>query len=223
MNRAVPANRLGVGDPCPFCGATGGVSETDDGTYICLVCGQPRVLVEGGVARAFGEKRWLLRSKALKLKRTAWTVAAGVTGAASLFFGTVVGLVQWSIGLPSGWLEFAVGLAAMPLLVALFAFSRASRAGKQSADALEKAQATVAQEVLRAGGPDVDATELSRKLRIPVTRAEELLAMAQVEKFLTEEPAPAPGPRVRVDPTAENPAADDAFDDQHVEPGRRTR
>jgi hypothetical protein len=182
------------------------------------------------VPRAFGEKRWLLRSKALKLKRAAWTVAGGVTGAAALFFSTVVGLIQWSIGLPSGWLTFALTLALTPLLVSIFAFSRAKHASKQSASALERAEATVAQEVLRAGGPEVDAAELARKLRVPLARAEELLALAQVEKFLTEPPEDAvrapPEPadaKWRVEPTAENAVADELGDPPVEREQRRTR
>lgn len=222
MNRAVPGNRLGVGDPCPFCGGTGGVTEMEDGTYICLVCGQPRVLVEGGVPRAFGEKRWLLRSKALKLKRAAWTVAGGITAASTVFFAAVVGLIQLTIGLPPEWLGSLLGLSLLPMLVSLFAFGRAKHAGKLSANALEKAQATVAQEVLRAGGPEVDASELARKLRVPVARAEELLALAQVEKFLTEPMEAVPDQRIRVEPSTEEPGLDADTEEPNLQRGRRT-
>jgi hypothetical protein len=74
----------------------------------------------------------------------------------------------------------------------------------------------------------VDAAELARKLRVPLARAEELLALAQVEKFLTEpmEAVPeysAPGAKVRVDPGSAATDLDDPLDEHHVERGRRTR
>jgi hypothetical protein len=208
MNRGAPGNRpprLGEGDTCPFCGSTSGVTDSDDG-YSCLVCGSPRVILDGvaggtGASRNLGapavlaEKQLLLKSKSLRLKRAAWGAAGGISAAIGVFAGLVTAILAGFIGLGRAPLAFAVAAVLLPLLFSVVAFRRARRATVAADESLEMAQVAVA---LRASAPGADANDLAKKLHVPLARAEELLALAQVERFLAE-PEGAPKQKIRVE------------------------
>jgi len=197
--------RLGEGDRCPSCGGTAGVSEEDDG-YRCLVCGVPRVVVDGIVQRRGSEKPLLEQAKALRLKRAALAVVGAVLlllGAVTLCFTTVAALVFGALGVKS--LVFLIG-AALPLLFSFAAFIASRRTNGAIAAAMADAELAVAKELIasRAAG---DAVQLARLMRLPAGRAEELFGRAEVERFLSTGDEPAP--RVRVEEPVEPDATEE--------------
>jgi hypothetical protein len=174
------------------------VTEGGDG-YVCIVCGAPRILVEGKLARAGGEKSALLASKKARLRQAAWGAAGGVAALVGAFSAIVTSLLALFIDYGPVSLAFAVTSALVPFGFSFFAFRRSRRSANAAREALEQAHVTVAQEVLRASGPAADANELARRLRVSIPRAEELLALAQVERFLTEPMPEFSEQRVRVE------------------------
>src|SRR5262249_27355477 len=121
--------RLGEGDRCPLCGATSGVSE-EGGGYRCVVCGAPRVLVDGIVQRGGSEKPALERAKALRFRRAALAVVAAlllVLGVITVTFSSVAALIFAAFGVRS--FLFAV-VAALPLSMSLVAFLASRRTNR---------------------------------------------------------------------------------------------
>jgi hypothetical protein len=187
-----------MGDRCPLCGGTSGVTEDDDG-YSCLLCGGPRVLVDPPMARRGGEKPFLERAKRLRTRRATWGVAAGVATAAGLVALVVSGVLALVVHLGGNGGEIAAALVLGPLLFAAFGFARVKQTSAAVRGALDEAELTVVGEIAQARGGSVDTAELSSMLHVPIRRAEELSARAQVEGFLSST-EPLPAVRVRVDP-----------------------
>lgn len=195
-------NHLGAGDPCPMCGATSGVAPDHDG-YACLVCGAPRVLVSTPIERPRREKALLESAKGNRLRRAAWGVVGSLALAlagAVLAIGAVASLV-----FDFGATTHAVfgSLVLTPLIFSVVGFSKSRSAGRKARGDLDAAQRVVAKELVsaRAG---VDANELATLLRVPLSRAEELVAEAQVDRMLEE------GDRLRVEETATDAEAESA-------------
>jgi hypothetical protein len=187
--------RLGEGDRCPVCGATGGVSE-ENGTYLCLMCGAPRVLVDGIVQRGGTEKPLLERAKALKLRRSAYAVTAGlalVLGVVSLTFSSVAALLFGAAGAKG----IVFGLASLvPLGISVAAWIGTRRSSRAVDEALTEAQVVVAKELISTGAA-LDATALTRLMHLPAGRAEELFGEAEVARLL-DIPDGMPVERLRV-------------------------
>jgi len=198
--------RLGEGDRCAVCGATSGVSE-DDGTYQCLVCGAPRVLVDGIVQRRGTEKPLLERAKSLRLRRSAYAVVGGlalVLGVVSLTFSSVAALFFGAGGAKG--LVFGVA-SLVPLAVSLVAWIAARRSTTGIRDALSDAELVVAKELIASGGAR-DATRLAQLMHLPAGRAEEMFGRAEVERLLDVPVDELPIERVRVS-TDEDISPDD--------------
>jgi hypothetical protein len=179
---SVSATGIGSGDPCPICGATSGVTEDDDG-FACLVCGAPRVPVTSPVRRPHNEKRLLERAKQSRLRRAAWGVVASLAmafGGAVLVLGAVAALL-FDFGVTAQALYGA--LVVTTLVVSGAGFWKSRRAGRDANAALEAAQVVVANEIISERGA-IEASELAALLRVPVPRAEELIATAQVDRML---------------------------------------
>jgi hypothetical protein len=175
--------RLGEGDRCPSCGGTAGVSE-EDGGYRCLVCGLPRVVVDGIVQRRGSEKPLLEQAKALRLRRAALAVLGGVLlllGLVTLTFTSIAALAFGALGFRS--LIFVMGAAA-PLLLSAVAFLGSRRTNGAIASAMAEAELVVAKELIQSRAA-TDATALARLLRLPPGRAEELFGRAEVERLLS--------------------------------------
>jgi hypothetical protein len=181
-----------------MCGETSGVTRDDDG-YSCLLCGGPRVIVDPPFAREYQEKPFLVRARELRKKRAAWGVAAGVATAFGAFALVVAGVLALIIHLSAAGGELAAALVLGPLLFATFGFARVKTASTAVRAALGEAELVVTEEIARSRRATVDAAELSAILHVPLARAEELAARAQVEGFLGGEERP-PADRVRVDP-----------------------
>ena len=180
--------RLGEGDRCPVCGATSGVSG-EQGAYLCLVCGAPRILVDGIVQRRGNEKPLLERAKSLKLHRAAYAVVAALAlmlGVVSLTFGSIAALFFGASsvkGLAFGFVSL------LPLAAALGFFVATRRASTKVADALARAELIVAKELI-ASGSAKDASMLARLMHLPAGRAEETFGQAEVERLLDVDDAP---------------------------------
>lgn len=197
MKAAIVQGGLGAGDRCPSCGGTSGVAADDDG-YSCLVCGGPRVLVDAPIVRPGAEKPLLERARQLRTRRATWGVAAGVSAGIGLVALLVSSVVTLTLHLGENGGEVAAALVLAPLLFSFFGFSRVRMASHAVRAALESAELVVVGEIARARGGTIEPAELAAILHVPVTRAEELSAEAQVERLLTQG-EPSPPARVRVD------------------------
>jgi len=192
---------LGAGDRCPMCGAASGVAPDHDG-YVCLVCGAPRVLVTAALERPRRERPLLEEANAQRLRRAAW----GVIASLSMAFGGAV-LAIGALG--SFFFHFgpfavaAYGSLVLTLLfVSAIGYWRSRRASRNARAALEAAQVIVTEELAEARGQRLDADELASLLRVPLARAEELLATAQIDRMLEG------GDRLRVEDGADQRPAD---------------
>jgi len=184
-----------------MCGATSGVAPDHDG-YVCLVCGAPRVLVATRVPRPGNEKALLENAKGNRLRRAAWGVAAALCLALA---GAVlaIGAIS-SLFFDYGVTTHAVfgSLVLTPLIFSAIGFWRSRRAGRLAREALEAAQVVVAKELIASRG-GLEASELATLLRVPLPRAEELVAAAQVDRMLEE------GDRFRVPEVASDAETDE--------------
>jgi hypothetical protein len=174
--------RLGEGDRCPVCGATSGVSG-HPGAYRCLVCGAPRVLVDGIVQRRGTEKPLLLLAKSLWLRRATYAVVAALAlafGIVSLTFSSVVALIFGAAGAKGLFFAFA---SLLPLVTALGFFLAARRTSRRMNETLSEAQLIVAKELI-ASGSARDAAALAQLMHLPAGRAEEMFGQAEVERML---------------------------------------
>lgn len=214
------AKRLGQGDPCPHCQATSGVSPDGDG-FICLVCGGPRIVVEGAIERAHGEAELLRRAKHLGSRRLAWAVGGGVMTAMAVLSLLIATLLLWATDLGALGAGLVLAAASIPALVAVTSFRKAGSLSAEARDAIEQAWRRAALEVLRARGAAVEPAELAQTLHVSEDRAIQLLAHAQVEGLLDD--APARAPRLRVQ--GQSPVAEPevSFDDSEHEPARSKR
>jgi hypothetical protein len=196
--------RLGEGDPCPACGATGGVAKDDDG-YVCLMCGTPRVLVDGNVQRRGSEKPLLERAKALKFRRAAFGVIAALTllvGVVSIGLASLTTLLFGALGVRG----LMFGLAALvPLGASLASWLTVRHSGAAIRAAMTEAEVMVAKELIAVGAART-ARDLGRLMHLPTGRTEELFGLAEVERLLDQPEAP-PLERLRVG-TDEPPLVD---------------
>lgn len=199
-----PSRRLGEGDRCPACGARGGVAKDDDG-YICLMCGAPRVLVDGNVQRRGSEKPLLERAKTLKFRRVAFGVIAALTlllGIVSLALSSIIALLFGALGVKG----LVFGLAAVvPLGASVASWLTVRRSGTAIRAAMTEAEVIVARELIAAGAARNPA-DLGRLMHLPAERTEELFGLAEVERLLDQPDAP-PLERLRAE-TDEPPHVD---------------
>ena len=198
--------RLGEGDRCPVCGATSGVSEKN-GTYRCLMCGAPRVLVDGIVQRRGSERPLLEQAKSLKLRRVAYAVVATlalVFGMVSLTFASILAAVAGTAGMKG---VFFAASALLPLAISAWFFFATRRSAGQISETLAQAEIVVAKELIESGRAP-DAVALGRLMHLPAGRAEEVFGRAEVERML-DPSAEAPAQRLRVDAGQETPLESD--------------
>lgn len=186
--------RLGAQDACPHCGAHAGITA-DGAEYRCLVCGGPRIVVDTPLARPGGEKPHLERAKSLRTARAVWAVGGSVVGAFGLLsLGTAL-LVAW-IAQTGALASAAMAvLAAVPLVLGLYAWRKAQRLSRDAKAEMARARRVAASELIALRSGHMDPPELARILRLSEDEALELIAESQVDRFLSEGPA---GPRYRV-------------------------
>ncbi len=150
------------------------------------MCGGPRVVVDDlAVANAGREKPHLVRAKALLSQRATWNVVTAVASFATLASVATVALfgLLAHFGPVAGVVSTIFVTA--PLALAAYAFFRTRRVVGALRAAMEDAEVALTQELLRVRGA-LDGAEIARSLAVSVAHAEELLARAQVDRFLDD-------------------------------------
>ena len=170
---------------CPHCGSIADVEPNRALRYRCLVCGGPRVPVTDTSIEPSGRERApLATAQHARLRIGAWRVAAAVVaafGALSLFV-TLLTLAFISPGvLATTGLLAAVSV---PFVLAALAWLRARRYVRDRDAAIEQAWISVASDVLREKGGELDAREIASLLRLDEAQAEQLLARLDVESIV---------------------------------------
>ncbi len=170
---------------CPHCRTTAGVKTAPGGGYRCKLCGGPRVISENTALALSGTEVPLLQ-EARRAGRARWLWLAGSLTSAlvalgSLSFALVLVLLFDPTALVTGLL---LGLAALPLIVALWTFRRSRRAGTSSQAALHEARLGAVRDAL-GGGQELGAADVSRLLALPAAESELLLAELNVDDSVT--------------------------------------
>ena len=160
--------------PCPHCGSQMTAEPSRSMRWICAVCGGPLVPTAASEARSGAELASLVGAQRAGAIAMGWRAAAIVLGAtATMAIG--VGVLLWQASHAAGGTIMALGIAAT--LFTLFFASRARGADRDRATRLQAAWESVADEILRARGGAITATELASTLYTDETHAETLLAL----------------------------------------------
>jgi hypothetical protein len=161
---------------CPHCQAVARIERKAPGTWVCAVCGGPRLPSGLGGAlgvEALAEER-TARAFATKLRASAW-----VWGAVALIAAFAVTLA-WPASLVGKLIALAIAIA--PTLLALRAGSKVSAEATRAEAAHERALLAAAH-ALAATKPDgITAAELAARLELPEPRADALLTELAVHE-----------------------------------------
>lgn len=166
---------------CPHCGATAGISKNAEFRFVCDVCGGPRI--PSPLGKRSGKEGAGL-SKANQARKGRATGRAAVVGAGVGFsFLSLLFVLFWllfGLGLFSG---LAYGALSIPFL-ALFAWgsTKAKREGQAIGPALDEAWLAAAAELLAKSKGQMSATDVAAALSIEEEKAEELLALIDVDR-----------------------------------------
>lgn len=171
-----PPKVPGKHERCVHCGAVTFLERSASLRYKCGICGKARVPVDDPkLRRSNDEKDALLRASLARNAASAWSVAAGVSGAVGAVSLAVV--LLFFLALSPGFFvtAFAFLAALLPLALAAFGVvqSRRKRAGVEPA--LLEGWQSVAQEIIDAR-KEVTSGELAKALRTTPEHAETLLA-----------------------------------------------
>lgn len=191
---------------CPHCNVVADVEPHGALGFRCLVCGGPRVLVEGaGVEHSPATRSALKSAKAHHTKHLLLS-AAGFSlvglGGLSLLLASAV-LLAASPGLLLTL--FTLLACCVPLAGGAWGLTRASAARASRRAALHDARSSALADAQAQLGA-LDAQQAAQLLRIDTDQAELLLAEASVASLL----APAPPPRARVRGETQPTTAPDA-------------
>lgn len=167
---------------CPHCGQRVGIEPSLPLHYRCRICGGPRVpLIAAQFERSNREKPELVRAKRAQraqwLYRALWIVS-GVIGGFG-FLVTFLTLLLFS-ALTTAWASVLL-FPAVPLLLALWARSRARRAKLQTQQALSEAWSLVAHEVLGETAGELTSRQLAESMLTDEQHADRLLARLNVD------------------------------------------
>lgn len=143
----------------------------------CRVCGGPRVVVDDKVVvRSGREIKPLERAQQARVRRALWLASSGVVGGFGVL-SLAVTLLVLLVASPGVIGTLAMfGAAAIPLVVAALAWTRAKRHTRELETSLDQAWAFAAEDVLSDKGKDLTSTELAKILRVEEVDAEALLA-----------------------------------------------
>jgi hypothetical protein len=169
---------------CPHCRATAGASPDAELRYVCDVCGGPRIpLGAGGRRRSGSENAPLKVAEEARKSRAKWRAGAALAGVmlpAALILSAVIGLIT-SAGVG---LVIAL-LTASPLAAGMFfSLSKAKEKGRAIQPALDAAWMTAATEIAAQSPRALTPRELASSLGVDEAKAEELLAMADMQSAL---------------------------------------
>lgn len=167
---------------CPHCRATAGASLDAELRYVCDVCGGPRIpLGAGGARRSGSENAPLKAADAARKGRAKWRAGAAVSGALlpmALLFSAII---AWLSGSVVASLLVPL-VAVVPLAFALaFSLARAKAKGREIQPALDAAWIAAATDVIAQSQRALAPRDLAAALGIDEQKAEELLAMADVQ------------------------------------------
>jgi type II secretory pathway pseudopilin PulG len=167
----------GASNTCPHCNAVARAEPRGEGetrTWVCAVCGGPRVTGNLGGERG---KRALREAKA-RSSRDA-VERARAFGWSFLAFATLVPSLLLASLVPSAALAI---FAAVSAVLALRASARSRRARRERDDALERAWLSAAEEVASRSKTGITAEELGERLRIGPHLADRLLTKLTVHE-----------------------------------------
>ena len=154
---------------CPHCGAVARTEKRSDSTFVCAVCGGPRI--PGDVGGDDANNALLEAKTALggatraKARGVAWTILA--------IIATLVVLAATKAALTASLVLLA--LAIVPAFFAVRARSQASKRKETADAAIEKAWLAAAHEIAAKKRSGITAEELGKALSIDAARADKLL------------------------------------------------
>jgi hypothetical protein len=170
---------------CPHCRTTAGVTSARGGGYRCKLCGGPRVVSSDAIVALSGNEVPLLQeARRSGRARWLWLAASGssaLVAAGSLTFALVLVLLFDPTAIVTTLL---LGLAALPLIFALWSFRRAGRARSAASAALHEARLGALRDTL-GHGRELSANDVSRLLALPAETSENLLAELNVDDSIT--------------------------------------
>ncbi len=197
---------------CPHCKAGADLESAGTDRFRCKACGGPRIFLDTPDLHSSGrELPALERAERARIKGALLRLLGFSLLAAGGFalLGVVAVLALFAPGLgPSALLALA---AALPLGSGLLLTRMASSIRKDGERALREAELSVAEDVVRGLGREVEAGELSAILHVGEQRAEELLAELSVNDLLSRRVTEAgslgyTAPRLRVELPVERDA-----------------
>ncbi len=166
----------GEANRCPHCKAVARIEMKAPGTWVCAVCGGPRL--PGGLGgktaiTALAEEK-TARADATKKRAAAW-----VWGVVAVI-ATLAAALAWPAALVGKLFFLAFALA--PTLLAVRSGSQVAGATKTADEAHERALGAAAQALAAAKPNGITAAELAEKLSIPEARADGLLTQLAVHE-----------------------------------------
>jgi hypothetical protein len=154
---------------CPHCGALARTEKRADGTFVCAVCGGPRI--PGGAGG--DDANNALREAKTALGGATRATARGVAWTILAVIATLVVLAATKAALTTSLVLLA--LAIVPALFAVRARSQASKRKENADAAIEKAWLAAAHEIAAKKRSGITAEELGKALSIDAARADKLL------------------------------------------------
>jgi hypothetical protein len=170
---------------CPLCGATAGVSPDPEMRFKCDVCGGPRIPQVSPALKRSGKEDAALKLADAARKGRASGRAAAVAGGVGVAFTTLLFLIFWLIfgfGVPSALAFLVLGGPLAGLLA--WGMSRAKKRGSEIQPALDAAWLAAATDVAARSQGQLSARDLAAALGLDEAKAEELLAMVDVNRAI---------------------------------------
>lgn len=176
---------------CPHCRATAGASPDRELRYVCDVCGGPRIpLVSASARRSGKENAALKRAEEARRGRGRWrggAIGAGVLLAANVLLFLIVPLFPFFTYSVAWFITLLLTSAPLAALVA-WASSRAKAHGREIQPSLDAAWLAAAGDVAAQSPGPLTARELGAALGLDEAKAEELLAMIDVNRAVGQAP-----------------------------------
>jgi hypothetical protein len=170
---------------CPLCGATTGVSPDPEMRFKCNVCGGPRIPEVSPSLKRSGRENTALKTAEEARKKRAGGRAAVIAGGLGITFTVFVFAIFWLIfgfGVPSAIAFLVLGGPLAGLLA--WGSARAKKAASEIQPALDAAWLAAATDVAARSGGQLSARDLAAALGLDEAKAEELLAVVDVNRAI---------------------------------------
>jgi hypothetical protein len=197
---------------CPHCRGEGGTSPHAELRFVCDLCGGPRIpRLDASIPPNGREVPLLRKADAARKARAAWRGAALGSGLALVLTAVPFVLLLFIVG--AAPLLIVPGLLFTALFAGLLAMAvtRARARGREIGPLIDGAWVAAATDIARHSRGPLTALDLSQKLGIDESQADELLALLDVHQAL--DGGPIAGPPLRIEaqtepaPAALQPAA----------------